>query len=173
MWKLDEIRQRTAYEEQKRTQKDAVRDYLRSRQADFGFALTLTFKPSTLVVNDKGTYYRKLNKDVVADAAAKFKRRLNNIALGSAAKRHGKSLNYFFVMEGERSSKQLHLHIALGGELKRIGMNGLVKAIEQAAALCEGTGEKIDVQIADSDWLSYMTKEVGKHDTDNVLWELA
>ncbi len=133
-----------------------MRDYLRSRQADFGFALTLTFKSSTLVVNDKGTYYRKLSKEVVADAAAKFKRRLNNIALGSAAKRHGKSLNYFFVMEGERSSKQLHLHIALGGELKRIGMNGLVKAIEQAAALCEGTGEKIDVQIADSDWLGYM-----------------
>lgn len=173
MWKLDEIRQRTAYLERKATQKDALRDYLRSRQADFNYAVTLTFTPSSKVVNDKGVYYRQLSKDLVAEAAAKFKRRLNNIALGSAAKRHGKSLNYFFVVEGERSYKQLHLHIALGGELKRIGFNKLKDAVEQAAALCEGMGDKIDLQIADGDWLGYMTKEVGKHDTDNVLWELA
>lgn len=150
-----------------------MREYLRSRQADFDYALTLIFKPSSLITNDKGVYYRKLSKDAVAEAAAKFKRRLNNIALGSAAKLHGKSLNYFFVIEGERSCKQLHLHIALGGELRRIGLNELKGAVEQAAALCEGMGDKIDVRIADSDWLGYMTKEVGKHDTDNVLWELA
>jgi len=167
------MRQRTAYVEQKKTQKEALRDYLRSRQADFDYALTLTFKPSSLVTSNNGVYYRKLSKDVVAETAAKFKRRLNNIALGSAAKLHGKSLNYFFVIEGERSCKQLHLHVALGGELRRIGLNELKGAVEQAAALCEGTGDKIDVQIADSEWLGYMTKEVGKHDTDNVLWELA
>ena len=173
MWKLDEIRKRVAADEQRFTQKDAVRDYLRGKQRDFQYAVTLTFNPHFKETTEKGVHYRNVGKEDVEVAAAKCKRKLNSIALGSSAKRHGNSLNYFFVVEGERSNKHLHLHLLIGGELRKIKRNEFKHAVETAAALCENLGKEIDVQVADSGWLEYITKEVSKHDTDNVLWELA
>jgi hypothetical protein len=173
MWKLDEIRKRVATDEQRFTQKDAVRNYLRAKQNDFQYAVTLTFHQHFKATTEKGVHYRQVGKQDVEATAAKFKRRLNSIALGSSAKRYGNSLNYFFVVEGERSNKHLHLHLLVGGELRKIKRNEFKQAVETAAALCENVGTEIDVQVADSGWLEYITKEVGKHDTDNVLWELA
>ena len=173
MYTIAEIRQKLATAENTESLKDAVRNYLRSRQHDFQYAVTLTFHPNIKVTTTRGAYSKALNRSDVEQAAAKFKRRLNDIALGSSAKRHGKSLNYFFVVEGERSSKQLHLHLIVGGELRKIKRCEFGMAVGQAAGLCEHIGTEIDVQVADSGWLEYMTKEVSKHDTENVLWELA
>lgn len=173
MRKLDEIRQRTAYAEQKQTEKDALRRFLLSKQADFSYAVTLTFKPYVKVENERGVHCRGLRIDDVKQTAKHFKNRLNRLTLGSAAKRHGKSLNYCFVIEGERSNKHLHLHLAVGGEFQKITHKEFVSTVTNAAADCELLGEQLDVQVMDSGWLEYITKEVGKHDTDNVLWELA
>jgi len=173
MPKIDEIRQKMATKEHRLSCKDAVRNFLRGRLYDFQYAVTLTFNPYTKVTTEKGVHYKAIKKEDVIASAAKFKRRLNAIALGSSAKRHNKSLNYFFVMEGERSSKQLHLHLAVGGELRKIHRNEFIHAVESAATLCPHIGSEHDVQIVDSGWFEYITKEIGKHDTDNVLWELA
>lgn len=173
MYTIADIRKKLATAENTESLKDAVRNYLRSRQQDFQYAVTLTFQPSTKVTTTRGVYSKALDRSDVEKAAAKFKRRLNDIALGSSAKRHGNSLNYFFVVEGERSSKQLHLHLVVGGELRKIQRCEFGLAVKEAAGLCEHIGTEIDVQIADSGWFEYMTKEVHKHDTENVLWELA
>lgn len=173
MYTIAEIRQKLATAENTESLKDAVRNYLRSRQLDFQYAVTLTFQPCIKVTTTRGVYSKALDRGDVEKAAAKFKRRLNDIALGSSAKRHGNSLNYFFVVEGERSCKQMHLHLIVGGELRKIKRCEFMQAVVDAAALCEHIGTQIDVQVPDSGWLEYMTKEVGKHDTENVLWELA
>ena len=39
--------------------------------------------------------------------------------------------------------------------------------------LVENIDEQHKVALADSGWMQYITKECGKHDTDNVLWQLA
>ena len=173
MWKINEIRQRTGYAEQKKTEKDALRDYLLGRKDDFNYAVTLTFNGHVKVANEKGVYYKTLEVGDVARTAAHFKNRLNRLTLGSAAKNFGKSLNYMFVVEGVQSGKHLHLHLAVGGELRKIKSNEFAKTVVDAAADCELLGEQLDVQVMDSGWLQYITKEVDKHDTINVLWELA
>lgn len=173
MYTIADIRKRLATAENSQSQKDALRNYLRSRQGDFQYAVTLTFKPSINIKTTRGVYSKALDRLDVEKSAGRFKRRLNNIALGSSAKLHGNSLNYFFVVEGERSCKQMHLHLIVGGELRKIKRCEFTQAVVDAAALCEYMGTEIDVQVADSGWLEYMTKEVGKHDTENVLWELA
>lgn len=173
MPKINEIRQKLATKERRLSHKDAVRNYLRGRLYDFQYAVTLTFNPYIKVMTEKGAHYKVTNKEDVIASAAKFKRSLNAIALGSSAKRYNKSLNYFFVIEGERSTKHLHLHLAVGGELRKIHRCEFMDAVKSAASLCPLMGSKHDVQIVDSGWFEYITKEIGIHDTDNVLWELA
>jgi len=52
----------------------------------------------------------------------------------------------------------------------RIQLRGLVRNAKLKVAELD---EQHKVDIVDSGWMEYLTKELGMKDTDNVLWDLA
>jgi hypothetical protein len=77
------------------------------------------------------------------------------------------------VVEGERSNKHLHLHFAIGGLPSHVKFNQFDTLVKQCKDYKLSTliaQHKVD--ITDSGWIDYITKEVGTKDTDNVLWTL-
>jgi len=112
---LQQIRQKTAYcPTAIPTQKQATRTWLNSLHKQYPLALTLTLKQSNLIKNANGVYIQKLDKDEVRRIARHFTQKLNQQVFGSSAKRYGKGLKYLVVVEGERTGKNLHLHMAIG-----------------------------------------------------------
>lgn len=89
-----------------------------------------------------------------------------------AAEVHGKGLRYLVVLEGERSNKHLHLHLAIGGMPRHVKPNLVPAYVSAAKQLVAEIDTQYKLDIADSGWLEYMSKEATRNDTDNVLWEL-
>ena len=89
--------------------------------------------------------------------------------LSNAAKRHGKTLKYLPVVEGERSGKHLHLHFAIGNLPKHVRFNQFDALVCEAKKYVEHVDEQHKVDIADSGWLEYITKETATKHSENVL----
>ncbi len=172
--KLQEIRSRTAYDPNALpTQKAAVRAWLGGMSREFPLSLTLTLKQTIVEKNDKGTYKRKLTRIDCERIAKRFTQKLNREVFGKyAAEKGGKSLKYLPVIEGERSNKHLHLHFAVGGLPSHVRFNQFDSLVTKAKLHVEYIDAQHDVNITDSGWIEYITKEVGTKDTDNVLWTL-
>lgn len=171
---LAQIRQKTAFSPNALpTQKVATRDWLRGIHKDYPLALTLTLKQVIEVKNNNGIYYKKIDKDECRQIAKRFTQKLNQQIFGNSAKRYGKGLIYLIVVEGERSCKNLHLHMAIGQIPEHIKLNAIDGLVKNAKAKVEGIDEQYKVDIVDSGWMEYLTKELGKTDTDNILWDLA
>lgn len=171
---LYEIRKRTAYDANAEpTQKSAVRSWLTGLSNEFQFAVTLTIKQSTTVKTDRGLHTRKLKREHCDVIARRFTQKLNRQAFGKAAERYNKSLRYFAVVEGERTGKNLHLHLAIGKLPSTYLPNQFASMVKNAVDLVAELDTQHDVQIMDSGWTDYITKELGRRDTDNVLWQLA
>jgi hypothetical protein len=171
---LYEIRKRTAYEPNAApTQKHAVRSWLTSLRSEYQFAVTLTIKPYIELKLEHGINYKRLVRGDCDRIAQRFIQKLNRQVFGKAAERYGKTLRYLVVVEGERTAKQLHLHLAVGGLPKHYLAKQFVTMVKNAAALVRELDTQHDVQIMDSGWTDYITKELGHSDTDNVLWHLA
>ena len=169
-----EIRRRTAFDPNaKPTQKSAVRDWAHGMSNDYQFAVTLTFKQSIAVKNNNGIYIHKLHRTDCDAIARRFTQKLNRQAFGKAAERYNKSLRYLAIVEGERSRKNLHLHLAVGNFPKTYLPNQFTTMVQNAVHLVRELDEQHDVQVMDSGWIDYITKELGRKDTDNVLWQLA
>ncbi len=171
---LREIRKRTGYEENAVvTQKSATRTWLTGLRTQFQFAVTLSIKQTTVVKTDRGIHVRKIRR-VDCDAIAKrFTQKLNRQAFGNAAERYNKSLRYLAVVEGERTGKNLHLHFAVGNFPSSYLPNQFSTMVKNAVDLVDELDTHHDVQVMDSGWTDYITKELGRKDTDNVLWQLA
>ena len=172
---LAQIRQKTAFNPSALpTQKVATRDWLRGLHQDYPVALTLTLKQVIEIKSDKGTYYKKIDKEECRQIAKRFTHKLNQQIYGSrAAKQYGKGLKYLIVIEGERSCKNLHLHMAIGEIPEHIKWNEIKGLVDNAKTKVAGIDKESEVSIADSGWMDYLTKELGRADTDNVLWDLA
>jgi hypothetical protein len=169
-----EIRKRTAYDPNAApTQKNAVRSWLTSLRSEYQFAVTLTLKQHTALKHDHGVQYKRLVREDCDRVAKRFIQKLNREAFGKAAERHGKALRFLVVVEGERTGKQLHLHLAVGGLPKHHRPNHFTTMVKNAVDLVRELDAQHDVQIMDSGWTDYITKELGRRDTDNVLWHLA
>ena len=173
--KLDEIRIRTAYNPNaKPTQKAATRTWLSGKSNQYPLALTLTLKQSVLETTVRGTYKRKLTRVDCERIAKRFMQKLNRQVFGKRnADKFGFTLNYLVVVEGERSCKNLHLHFAIGGLPNYIKFNKFDALVKIAKLQVEHIDAEHKVDICDSGWLEYITKELGTKDTDNVLWTLA
>lgn len=171
---IDEIRKRTAYDPNaKPTQKAAVRTWLSSKAREFPLALTLTLKQSVIEQTPHGTRRRHLTKDDCTRIARRFTQKLNRQVFGMrAAEKHGKSLKYLPVIEGEKSGKNLHLHFAIGGWPTHLRLNQFDNFVTNAKLQVEFVDAQHKVDITDSGWIEYITKEVGSKDSDNVLWTL-
>jgi hypothetical protein len=172
--KLQEIRTRTAYDPNALpTQKAAVRAWLGGMSKEFPLSLTLTLKQTIVEKNDRGTYKRKLTRNDCERIARRFTQKLNREVFGKyAAEKGGKSLKYLPVVEGERSNKHLHLHFAVGGLPSHVRFNQFDTLVTNAKLHVEHIDVQHKVDITDSGWIEYITKEVGTKDSDNVLWTL-
>ena len=173
--KLQDIRTRTAYNPNALpTQKAAVRAWLGGMSKEFPLSLTLTLKQTIVEKNDRGIYRRALTRDDCEHIAKRFTQKLNRQVFGKyAADKCGKSLSYLPVIEGERSNKHLHLHFAIGGLPDHVKFNQFDALVTKAKLQVEHIDVQNKVDLTDSGWMEYITKEVGTKDTDNVLWTLA
>jgi hypothetical protein len=168
-----EIRKKTAYEETiLPTPKSETQNWLRGMSSDFQFAVTLTMKQSILVNTERGQFVHKLQRKDCDAIALRFTQKLNRQVFGKAAERYSKGLRYLTVVEGERSCKNLHLHMAVGDFPKNILYNHFAVHVKNAVDLVSELDEQHNVQIFDGGWTDYITKELGRKDTDNVLWQL-
>jgi hypothetical protein len=172
---LAQIRQKTAFNPSALlTQKDATRNWLRSLHTEYPLALTLTLKQVIEVKNNQGVYYKRIDRDDCREIAKRFTHKLNQQIFSSrGAKKYGKALSYLIVIEGERSSKNLHLHMAIGKIPEHIKFNEIEGLVRNAKSKVIGIDEQHKVDVVDSGWMEYLTKELGKTDTDNILWDLA
>jgi hypothetical protein len=172
--KLQEIRSRTAYDPTALpTQKAAVRAWLGGMSKDYPLSLTLTLKQTIVEKNDRGEYRRTLKREDCERIAKRFIQKLNRQVYGKyAADKCGKSLKYLPIVEGERSNKHLHLHFAIGGLPSHVKFNQFDTLVTNAKLQVENIDSEHKVDVTDSGWISYITKEVGTKDTDNVLWTL-
>jgi len=172
--KLQDIRARTAYNPLVLpTQKAATRTWLNGMSKDFPLALTLTLKQTIVETTERGTYKRKLTRVDCERIAKRFTQKLNREVFGKrGAEKFGHSLKYLPVVEGERSNKNLHLHFAIGGLPIHVNFNQFDRLVTNAKLNVEHIDAEHMVDIADSGWIEYITKEVGTKDTDNVLWTL-
>jgi hypothetical protein len=173
--KIADIRIRTAYDPHAiPTQKAALRTWLGSLSAQFPLALTLTLKQTIVEKTVNGTYRRQITRRDCDLIAKRFTQKLNREVFGKkCADKYGLKLNYLPVVEGERSGKNLHLHFAIGGLPNHIKFNQFDALVKKAKSHVDSIDSQHKVDIADSGWLEYITKEVGAKDTDNVLWSLA
>jgi hypothetical protein len=169
--KLEEIRKRTAYNPNAMpTVKAATRTWLQSMYKDFPLALTLTLKQTIVEETLKGNVRRSITKADCERITQCFQQKLNFAVFGHAAKRHGKTLKYLPVVEGERSGKNLHLHFAIGGLPDHVRFNQFDSLVCEAKKHVPHVDEQHKVDIADSGWLEYITKETATKHSDNVLW---
>ncbi|QWD13275.1 hypothetical protein G6703_03155 [Polynucleobacter paneuropaeus] len=170
---LQQIRQKTAYNASAQpTQKQATRTWLNSLHKQYPLALTLTLKQTICVKSVNGEYYKRLDKDDIKRIARHFTHKLNKQIFGSSAKRYGKGLKYLAVIEGERTNKNLHIHMAIGDLPDYVKWNEVDGLVRNAKLRVDGLDEQHKVDIVDSGWMEYITKELGMKDTDNVLWDL-
>ena len=172
--KLSDIRQRTGYDAKRPPSvKDATRAMLCGCSAQYPYALTLTLKQTLSVSTAAGVASRALRREDCIRIAHRFQQKLNRQVFGKrAAEVHGKGLRYLVVLEGERSNKRLHLHLAIGGMPRHVKPNVVPVYVSAAKQLVAEIDTQYKVDIADSGWLEYMSKEATWNDTDNVLWEL-
>jgi len=171
--KLAEIRRRTAYDPNKLpTVKAITRTWVSSMANDFPLALTLTLKQTIVEETPNGTVRRAITKQDCERITQRFQQKLNFAVFGHAVKRYGKTLKYLPVVEGERSGKHLHLHFAIGNWPKHLLFNQFDALVCQAKKYVEHVDEQHKVDIADSGWLEYITKETATKHSDNVLWQL-
>ncbi len=172
---LYEIRKKTAYDATLvATQKQATRDFLRSIHQQYPLALTLSLKQSISIKNANGVFIEKIDIDACRRIATHFTHKLNQQVFGSSAKRYGKALKYLVVVEGARTHKNLHLHIAIGNIPAYVKFNNFDVLVRNAKLKVEQIDDQHKLAIAgDSGWMDYITKELGMKDTDNILWDLA
>lgn len=155
----------------------------------FQFGLTLMPKkvfykhvPCSKKVKDN-IVFRHLSKIELEEAAIKFIETLNKVIYKNAYKRFHKKLDVVMAIEGERSKKDLHTHFALTkpGEMC---VNEFAKRVRLALEL-SGKFEifnpnykcgidsldeqyRYKLDIIDSDWLYYITKELDKKSVHNL-----
>jgi len=171
---LYEIRNRTAYTANvKPTVKEATRTWLKTFAKDYPLALTLTLKQTIVEETPIGTFRRAINRQDCERITFRFQQKLNRSVFGKHhAERHGMSLKFIPVVEGERSGKNLHLHFAIGGLPDYVRLNQFDSLVSDAKKYVQNIDEQHKVDVADSGWIEYITKETATKHSDNVLWSL-
>lgn len=100
-----------------------------------------------------------------------FMNRLNHDVLKSAAKRHGKRLKVFCVIEAN-SEGRLHYHAIIDRPL-HVGIDAFTAAVKFQWGRTDFGYREIDVQDGINDgWLSYMLKDRQKDSVlDSIDWD--
>ena len=169
---LQTIRHKTAYyETTTATAKAETRTWLKSIHNRYSIACTLTLKQTITESTHLGTYKRQITTNDAKNTAQHFIKVLNKLYFKNSAKRHNKTLNYIVVSEGQRSGKNIHLHLAIGG-VDTHRLKEMNRHIQKAIMYVQNLDTQFKAKIADSGWMDYITKELGNKDTDNIFWDL-
>lgn len=189
---LQDIRRKAGYSANaKATLKQHARAWL-CGTVERQYELGLTVMPRKLFVKQLPSYYntkktaayRHMNKQELVNAAERLMAILSRLVFRNGYVRHGKKLNIIYSIEGEASCKDLHLHFAIGGKPGYLKFWELGKLIEEALRVSddfvtvnEGYREGVDdinkkygykIDIIDSGWMDYITKELNKNCIDNL-----
>ena len=148
----------------------ATRDFVRSIQNEYQVALTLTLKQTWFNMNGKLKVQHVLSEHDIPIIYERFQRHLNKLVYKNQYTRYGKSLKFFRAWEDGFGTKRKHLHAAIGNFPKDFKYNTLPSLIKKASRQCYEIDLEHKEEICDGGWLEYITKEVGKHDTDKILW---
>jgi hypothetical protein len=170
---LAQIRQKTAYLEQPKNHLPTAGRVFATHIFKGTVAVTLSLKQSVKVVTDKGTYYKRLDRDDCKWIAERFKKKLNQAVYGNAAKRFNKSLRFLPSVEGGAGGMNLHLHMVIGEFPGHIKWNEIEALIIKAKNKVAEINKQYRVEICDSGWAEYAVKTITQKSTDSVLWDLA
>ena len=170
--KLSEIRKIIGYNPHaKLAVKEATRSWLCGMYRDYPIGLTLTVKQTIVEETPRGTLRRAITQADCEQITQQFIKKLNRAVFGRrAAEKYGKSLRFMPIVEGERSGKALHLHFALGGFPSYRKLNEIDSLVRQAKKNTRHLDEQHKVDLVDSGWIEYITKETSSKHSDNVLW---
>ena len=169
--KLYDIRQIVTNSELDRVDcRSATRAYLLSMADDYQIAMTITIRQKWFDTNGKMKVTHFLNARDLPTISERLERKLNKLIWKNGFARHRKSLKFFKVWEDGFGTKRIHLHYAIGNFPPNFKLNTLNALVEKASGECYEIDFEHKEDICDSGWLEYITKEVGKTDTDKVLW---
>ncbi len=150
--------------------RDATRAYLASMATDYQVAMTITLHQKWFDKNGLMKVTHFLRTDDLPTITKRLENKLNKLIWKNGFSRHGKSLKFFKVWEDGKGAKRIHLHYAIGNFPSKFKMNTLPGLVEKASHECYEIDLQHKEEICDGGWLEYITKEVGKKDTDKVLW---
>ncbi len=170
--KLAEIRERIAQMEfDKNNCRDAVREFLRPQMGDFQVMLTLTLKQSWFDKNGSMKIKHYLSVNDLPSICERFEHKLNRLIWKSKYTRHHtERLRMLKAWEDGQGTKRKHFHMLIGNLPQSMKFNDLPKFVELASKQCYEIDAQYDATLCNTDALDYITKEVGKHNTDNILW---
>lgn len=137
-------------------------------------AVTLTLKQSVWHKTVNGKVHEKLTNERASRTLRHALNRLNRQLYGNGFKRkpHTHKLFVIAALEGSRSAKRLHYHLQIGNVPQGVNDQQLANAIQLAwTATTFGYQQQDFKTLRDEGWVRYITKEVGRTDTDCIDWE--
>lgn len=147
-----------------------TRQFLLGLETNYQVALTLTLKQKWFDKCGQMRVDHYLSKGDIPYIYERFQHQLNKLVWRNRYTRFDDKLQFIRVWENGNGSKRIHLHAALGNFPKDFKLNTLPMLIERAASQCYEVDSQHKETICDSGWIEYITKEVGKKDTDKILW---
>ena len=150
--------------------RDATRAFLASMATDYQVAMTITLHQKWFDRNGLMKVNHFLSTDDLPIITKRLEGKLNKLIWKNGFSRYGKSLKFFKVWHDGFGTKRIHLHYAVGNFPRDFKLNTLRGLVEKASRQCYEIDFEHKEDISDSGWLEYITKEVGKKDTDKVLW---
>jgi hypothetical protein len=147
-----------------------TRQFLSTIASDYSVAMTLTLNQKWF---DKCGLMRVphyLKAEDIPYIYARFQHQLNKLIWKNRYTRFGESVKMLRAWEDGKGSKRIHLHAALGNFPNDFKLNSLPSLVEKASQQCFEIDHQHKEKICDEGWIEYITKEVGKHNTDKILW---
>jgi len=148
----------------------ATRQFLLGLSSDYKVALTLTLNQKWFDKYGKMRVDHYLKAEDIPYIYARFQHQLNKLIWKSRYTRFDEKVLFMRAWEDGQGEKRIHLHAALGNFPTDFRLNKLPSLIEKASRQCFEIDFQHKEDICDSGWIEYITKEVGKRDTDKILW---
>lgn len=168
---LFEIRQIVQASELNRPNcRTATKQFLNGLSADYQVALTLTLKQKWFDKLGMMKIEHYLKSEDIPYIYDRFQHQLNKLIWKNRYQRYGHRVRLLRAWEDGQGSKRIHLHAALGNFPTDFRFNKLPSLVEKASKQCFEIDFQHKEEICDSGWIEYITKEVGKRDTDKILW---
>lgn len=155
----------------KETCRDAARSFIRSNSNQFKVMLTLTLKQSWYDKNGLMKVSHYLTTEDIPVIYSRFEHKLNRLVWKSKYTRHqSERLDILKAWEDGFGTKRIHLHALIGNLPEYLTFNSFACLVKEAVNECYEMDSQYNGTLCDIDAVDYITKEVGKRDTDKIIW---